>query len=1568
MGMTHFPFLLLFFVLCVNALDWVNTGGTHDIEAHYGDVAGPGSRTFAHTWTASTGNFYLYGGIGFANNCTNRVIYGDLWMYIPGTQTWSSIPQNSSPGPLAGGVTWVAENQQDVYIYGGLADLSTYDNYSKTFSKPTVSAGVMYCYNTQNNSWQTLHQSVQVNYTGNEPGARLLPAAWVQDEKFMLLGGMDINGDIRRDLWVFDSNYLQWAYDASVGDQLVNQRSNNSLPACLFGTAVSVSSANVYFVGGRNFLGDTAEGWRLAANTWHPFGGLQKGTSFAAIYVSPSDIITIIGGYSNTGPIGDIVQLDSTGSEISRVVNVTFDPRFGIQVWSNRLYGGTGIRDAVFSDMWQLNSNNVLAALTTSNWVQLPTQIEIGQLASARANAMTWTDSKNGDMWIFGGQPVYTCFNFHYGLTDMWRITQNLAYGVVHTKQVLLQTPQARVMANTWTDDLGRFWMFSGRALSEGTIVDLLCDMWVFDPSNPFWTPVATCSPGEGVARTQAATWYYKGSLYLFGGIGDGEYLSSMFAFSLNDLIWAPVPVLGPVPDVDTYSYVSWLTDDYVYLYGSLYCYTWRWDLEQNNWVNITNGTTPGYVTDPISWTSPNKQIYLSPNQAGTVWFFTPGPNTWMEVSAPSLSPFKFIGSKMPIWESSFVFAWATQAAYGGVGMFQLDLCEESDCDTGDACRHYPTLGCVSADDIFPVTDFQFSKSLISEDRQFAFTLNPTGQANVNYVTSDCGEALNITNEFAYSDPATSVWRTATDDFSLGIRVNMDFTGSDFHTIIATTDCTTLRLDYFTAEGQIQLRLGTIVANNTYHFATSDYHQILITRSATYIQLFIDGTLVVQTTSAIYITEALQIGAICQQGGVSAQIDELAIYDLAVTPSIFDGQCQISGCPCPENAQCILRECQCFPSYIASGSTCSLNALPCPTGPQIESYIDFYDFEASTYFNIGTLVSTNTSLGCGNYSLQVNGPANSSLAIPFVEQFTFTIHFTGWVRAEVGALGSLILNNIVFNLAGPFGWQEIVFGTNQSTNMIVMITFQAISGVFYLDDFSLTMTQLCDPSQCGAHEKCEVLNGNDTCSCSQGYTRDSFGNCVENQSCDPSQCGIHETCVNGTSTCVCSQGYMKDSFGNCVDKNECLFDNGGCDKHVTCVNQPGNFTCPPCPALFNGSSYTKCLPLCGDAYCNATLGEDCVSCPFDCKNSSCKTCGDGICDTNENCQTCFDDCRATCGIKRCQVQDCSKHGTCQDGTCICEAAFSGPSCNEGTVKVNVTSNSTDPIVTISPVTNTQTTFSIFVSKIQELQSGFSVLSEFPLQGNFTKSDSTTSTTTVFNFVTTLSNDAQVNITIQYFNSATTTIFANKTTSLAANTLKVNVNVKNWPFRSAQNYLAVILDAASAQQTTQACNLDSNTNSNGSLTWYVLTINGVAMYAQFSPDAVLDGRNRIVTFSLDPNTGQVRATIPHFWDEMDLDPTYSVLLGKAKDKCTPKHHSNVRTTVYIAVFVTVGVLVIIGVALYFLYPKIHSHLKVRKHAHVELQSVPSVTPEHNPEIEKASDMEAFTHAGKFVVRM
>ncbi len=79
-------------------------------------------------------------------------------------------------------------------------------------------------------------------------------------------------------------------------------------------------------------------------------------------------------------------------------------------------------------------------------------------------------------------------------------------------------------------------------------------------------------------------------------------------------------------------------------------------------------------------------------------------------------------------------------------------------------------------------------------------------------------------------------------------------------------------------------------------------------------------------------------------------------------------------------------------------------------------------------------------------------------------------------------------------------------------------------------------------------------------------------------------------------------------------------------------------------------------PVCPDGICNGT--EDCTSCPTDC--GACPQCGDGICNGNEDCVSCPADCSncPVCGDGQCDSsencancpQDCPCP-TCGDGAC-----------------------------------------------------------------------------------------------------------------------------------------------------------------------------------------------------------------------------------------------------------------------------------------------------------------------------
>lgn len=110
---------------------------------------------------------------------------------------------------------------------------------------------------------------------------------------------------------------------------------------------------------------------------------------------------------------------------------------------------------------------------------------------------------------------------------------------------------------------------------------------------------------------------------------------------------------------------------------------------------------------------------------------------------------------------------------------------------------------------------------------------------------------------------------------------------------------------------------------------------------------------------------------------------------------------------------------------------------------------------------------------------------------------------------------------------------------------------------------------------------------------------------------------------------------------------------------------------------------------------------------------------------------------------------------------------------------------------------------------------------------------------------------------------------------------------------------------------------------------------------------MDGRIRSVSFSLNSEKSVV-ASVPHFWETARMysfhiyvyiiinkylysvfDPSFSVLLGEAEDKCDAleedKRKNGISSVVYIAVLVPIGSLIVLGAIGYFFFPKIRTKI-------------------------------------------
>lgn len=89
----------------------------------------------------------------------------------------------------------------------------------------------------------------------------------------------------------------------------------------------------------------------------------------------------------------------------------------------------------------------------------------------------------------------------------------------------------------------------------------------------------------------------------------------------------------------------------------------------------------------------------------------------------------------------------------------------------------------------------------------------------------------------------------------------------------------------------------------------------------------------------------------------------------------------------------------------------------------------------------------------------------------------------------------------------------------------------------------------------------------------------------------------------------------------------------------------------------------------------------------------------------------------------------------------------------------------------------------------------------------------------------------------FLEDSTPITFANKTTNYAANTIKLQVEVRNWPFKSLQNSLSLVFGAQRSDSKSangaDCEKFEIAEDSNGNLNSYMFYVNGVVMYPLFS---------------------------------------------------------------------------------------------------------------------------------------
>lgn len=213
--------------------------------------------------------------------------------------------------------------------------------------------------------------------------------------------------------------------------------------------------------------------------------------------------------------------------------------RTGATTWTTSgalfLFAGYGpyevaadnIVNRVRNDLWSFNlASSTWTLIGGNSYYSTPTQTANYDM-SPRTNAIVWSDSNDGLIWVFGGfgtltpnavsDPGYLNDLWAWNSTTMtWTTVSpanslNVPGFIAESSGVSSPNnrPPSRCCAATWTDSYGRLYFFSGFGIanSPGSTADFVEDMWVLETASFFRDRAWTWVSGGTSKPPPAAVW-----------------------------------------------------------------------------------------------------------------------------------------------------------------------------------------------------------------------------------------------------------------------------------------------------------------------------------------------------------------------------------------------------------------------------------------------------------------------------------------------------------------------------------------------------------------------------------------------------------------------------------------------------------------------------------------------------------------------------------------------------------------------------------------------------------------------------------------------------------------------------------------------------------------------------------------------------------------------------------------------------------------------------------------------------------------------------------------------------
>jgi N-acetylneuraminic acid mutarotase len=352
----------------------LNAAGAYGSKGTPSTSNSPGARTGAASWFDANGDFWLFGGSGFASASGTQLELNDLWKYDVSDDTWTwaggsgtsvqtdavgTYSTTPSTTNIPGGrhdMTVVRDAAGAVWLFGGqglgAASFSSYMGDLWKFDPATLVWSWMSGSNQPNVA--PVQGSLGVPDPANVPGGRSAAGLWADGSgNLWMFGGIGVRpqGQPENDLWRFNIATRTWTWMSGV---------DRSKP--------SLASRGVYNPpGASGNLPSSRAGvsiWLDAAGNFWMFGGFAQ---------SPHS--------ADYGPINDLWK---------------YSPATNAWSWES----GAG-------DPGQPSVHGAPGIAANTN------------VPGARQHAMAWMDA-SGRLWLFGGAAT---FNAGGGRSDLWFAT-----------------------------------------------------------------------------------------------------------------------------------------------------------------------------------------------------------------------------------------------------------------------------------------------------------------------------------------------------------------------------------------------------------------------------------------------------------------------------------------------------------------------------------------------------------------------------------------------------------------------------------------------------------------------------------------------------------------------------------------------------------------------------------------------------------------------------------------------------------------------------------------------------------------------------------------------------------------------------------------------------------------------------------------------------------------------------------------------------------------------------------------------------------------------------------------